>query len=106
MVHAFLLLAAAEGREKTKGPFLIPGGLLPGRGRVLFGLGMRSQTFPGGQGGERGVIAVSVVLMAAAMATAVITACPRPDGSRGRPAVRRVRLGLGRPGGGPAPGTA
>jgi hypothetical protein len=35
---------------------------------------MRSQTFPGGESGQRGVIAVSVVLVVAAMATAVITA--------------------------------
>jgi hypothetical protein len=35
---------------------------------------MRSPSFPGSQTVERGLIAVSVVLMAAAMATAVITA--------------------------------
>jgi hypothetical protein len=74
MVHAFLLLAAAEAEEKSKVPFFIAGGLLACWALVLFALGMRSQTFPGGQGGERGVVAVSVVLMVAAMATAVITA--------------------------------
>jgi hypothetical protein len=41
---------------------------------VLFLVGMRSQSFPGSQTAERGVIAVSAVLMAAAMFTAVITA--------------------------------
>jgi hypothetical protein len=40
----------------------------------MFAVGMRSQTFPGGERGQRGVIAVSVVLVVAAMATAVITA--------------------------------
>jgi hypothetical protein len=74
MVHAFLLLAAAEAEEKSKVPFFIAGGLLACWALVLFAAGMRSHTFPGGQGGERGVIAVSVVLMVAAMATAVITA--------------------------------
>jgi hypothetical protein len=74
MVHAFLLLAAAEAEEKSKVPFFICGGLFACWAIVLFAVGMRSRTFPGGQGAERGVIAVSVVLMVAAMATAVITA--------------------------------
>jgi hypothetical protein len=74
MVHAFLLLAAAEAEEKSKVPFFIAGGLLVCWAIIMFAVGMRSETFPGGQSGERGVIAVSVVLVAAAMATAVITA--------------------------------
>jgi hypothetical protein len=74
MVHAFLLLAAAEAEEKSKVPFFIAGGLFACWAIVLFAVGMRSKSFPGGQTAERGVIAVSVVLMAAAMATAVITA--------------------------------
>jgi hypothetical protein len=74
MVHALLVLAAAEAEEKSKVPFFIAGGLLAGWALVLFALGMRNRTFPGGQSGERGVITVSVVLVVAAMATAVITA--------------------------------
>jgi hypothetical protein len=74
MVHAFLLLAAAEAEEKSKVPFFIAGGLLVCWALIMFAVGMRSRTFPGGQSGERGVIAVTVVLVAAAMATAVITA--------------------------------
>jgi uncharacterized membrane protein YecN with MAPEG domain len=74
MVHALLLLAAAEAEEKSKVPFFICGGLFAVWAIVLFAVGMRSKTFPGGQSGERGVIAVSLVLMVAAMATAVITA--------------------------------
>jgi hypothetical protein len=73
MVHALLMLAAAEAEEKSKVPFIVCGGLLAVWAIVLFAVGMRSPTFPGGQTGQRGVIAVSVVLMAAAMATAVIT---------------------------------
>jgi hypothetical protein len=69
-----LLQAAAEEAEPSKVPFYVAGGLLAAWAIVLFGVGMRSQSFPGSQGAERGVIAVSVVLMAAAMATAVITA--------------------------------
>jgi uncharacterized membrane protein YecN with MAPEG domain len=74
MVHALLVLAAAEAAEKSKVPFFICGGLLACWAIVMFAVGMRSQTFPGGQSGQRGVIAVSVVLVVAAMATAVITA--------------------------------
>jgi hypothetical protein len=69
-----LLQAAAEEAEPSKVPFFICGGLFAAWAIVMFVVGMRSETFPGGQRGERGVIAVSVVLMLAAMATAVITA--------------------------------
>ena len=73
MVLALLQIAAEEA-EKSKVPFYIAGGLLAAWAIVLFTVGMRSRSFPGGQTGERGVIAVSTVLMLAAMATAVITA--------------------------------
>jgi hypothetical protein len=69
-----LLQAAAEEAEPSKVPFYVAGALLAAWAIVLFLVGMRSGRFPGSQAAERGVIAVSVVLMAAAMATAVITA--------------------------------
>ena len=69
-----LLQIAAEEAEKSKVPFFVAGGLFAVWAIVLFAVGMRTQTFPGGQSGERTVIAVSLVLMVAAMATAVITA--------------------------------
>jgi hypothetical protein len=69
-----LLQAAAEESEPSKVAFYIAGGVFAAWAIVMFVVGMRSETFPGGQRGERGVIAVSVVLMVAAMATAVITA--------------------------------
>ena len=69
-----LLQVAAEEAEKSKVPFFVAGGLFAVWAIVLFLVGMRSQAFPGGQSGERTVIAVSLVLMVAAMATAVITA--------------------------------
>jgi hypothetical protein len=73
-MHGLLLLAAEEAAEPSKTPFYIAGGALAAWAIVLFAVGMRSESFPGSQTVERGVIAVSVVLMAAAMATAVITA--------------------------------
>jgi hypothetical protein len=74
MLVLALLQEAAKEAEPSKVPFFIAGGLLACWAIVMFAVGMRSETFPGGQTGERGVIAVSVVLVAAAMATAVITA--------------------------------
>jgi hypothetical protein len=73
-MHGLLLLAAEEAAEPSKTPFYLAGGALAVWAVVLFAVGMRSESFPGSQGGERGVIAVSAVLMVAAMATAVITA--------------------------------
>jgi hypothetical protein len=73
MLQGFFLLAAEEA-EPSKVPFFIAGGAFAVWAIVLFAVGMRSRSFPGGQTAERGVIAVSVILMAAAMATAVITA--------------------------------
>ena len=74
MPLALLLQVAAEEAEKSKVPFFVAGGLFAAWAIVLFVVGMRSQAFPGGQSGERTVVAVSLVLMVAAMATAVITA--------------------------------
>jgi len=74
MPLALLLQVAAEEAEKSKVPFFVAGGRFAVWAIILFAVGMRTQTFPGGQSGERTVIAVSLVLMVAAMATAVITA--------------------------------
>ena len=41
---------------------------------VVFAVGMRSRDFPGSAGAQRAVMAISVVLVAAAMASAVLTA--------------------------------
>jgi hypothetical protein len=74
MAHALLLLAAEEASEPSKVPFFIAGGVFVVWAMTLFLVGMRNDSFPGGQAAARGVMAVSVVLMAAAMATAVVTA--------------------------------
>jgi hypothetical protein len=76
MLHALTLLAteAAAEPEKSKTAFYILGGLLAAYAVVLAALGMTRATFPESDGAKRGVMAVSFVLMAAAMATAVLTA--------------------------------
>jgi hypothetical protein len=75
-MHALigLILAAEEEAEPSKTAFYICGGLLAAWAVVLSGIGMTQETFPATVGAKRGVIAISLVLVAAAMATAVITA--------------------------------
>lgn len=79
---AFLPILAAE---KSKTPFYIAGGLLVAWALILsLALGLRRPAFPGTLGGERVVIAISVVLVLAAMSAAVLTASePAKAGSQG-----------------------
>jgi|1185.fasta_scaffold131177_2 hypothetical protein len=76
MFHALtaLVLAAEGGDEKSKTAFYICGGLLVVWAVVLAGIGMTNATFPATLSARRGVMAISGLLMAGAMATAVITA--------------------------------
>jgi hypothetical protein len=75
-MHALIswIVAAETEAEPSKTAFYIFGGLLAVWAVVLSGIGMSSATFPATVGAKRGVIGLTVVLMAAAMATAVITA--------------------------------
>jgi hypothetical protein len=72
MVHALLVLAAEEV-ETSKTAFYLCGGLLAAWAVVLGFVGLRSPDFPGSGAAARGIMAVTAVLMVAAMATAVIT---------------------------------
>jgi hypothetical protein len=76
MLHAFLVLAAetAEHAEPSKVPFFAAGGALALWAVILTAVGMRSPSFPGSATGTRSVIGISVVLVAAAMVTSIITA--------------------------------
>lgn len=66
-----LLHLAAESVSKV--PFYVAGGLLAGWAVLIGVLGIKRPSFPGGQRGGRVVMALSALLVAAAMATAVIT---------------------------------
>jgi plastocyanin len=69
-----LQLAPVLAAEKSKVPFYIAGGLLVVWALTLsLGLGMRKPDFPGSLAGQRGVIAVTAVLVLAAVTTAVLT---------------------------------
>jgi hypothetical protein len=76
-MHALigLVLAAEEGAEESsKTAFYIFGGLLAVWAVVLSAIGMSRATFPATAGAKRGVIGLTAAFVAAAMATAVITA--------------------------------
>jgi hypothetical protein len=73
MVHALLVMAAEEA-EPSKTAFYLCGGVLAAWAVVLGFVGLRSPEFPGNESGQRGVIAITAVLVLAAMLTAVITA--------------------------------
>jgi hypothetical protein len=76
MLHLLTILATSAGdeAEPSKVAFDICGGLLAIWAVVVTGLGMSNGDFPATAVAKRGVMAVSVVLVAAAMAAAVITA--------------------------------
>jgi hypothetical protein len=73
MVHALLVLAAEEA-EPSKTLFYLCGGALAAWAVALGVIGLRSPEFPGNERTSRGVMAISAVLVVAAMASAVITA--------------------------------
>jgi uncharacterized cupredoxin-like copper-binding protein len=74
-VHsAALQLMPILAAEKSKVPFFVAGGLLVAWALIVSaGLGLRRPEFPGGLSGQRGVVAISAVLVLGAVSTAVIT---------------------------------
>ena len=75
-MFAALLTFATEAveEEPDQTVFYILGGLAAVWAIVLFSVGMRSTSFPGSPAAQRGVIAVSVLLVLGAMASSVLTA--------------------------------
>ena len=72
MLGTVITFAAAEG---SKTAFYVCGGLLVVWAVLVSALGIRAHDrFPGSKGARSGVMAISVVLILAAMATAVLTA--------------------------------
>ncbi len=70
-----LLLTAAEGGEEvSKTPFYVAGSLLTVFAVVVSALGIRAHGhWPSSRGAARGVMALCAFLVAATLATAVIT---------------------------------
>ena len=73
MLHALITFAASEGEEPSKTAFYIAGGLLVVWAVVIGFIGIRAHDFPAKKTQARGVMALSGVLVALAMATAVLT---------------------------------
>jgi plastocyanin len=74
MHAAVLQLAPILGAEKSKVPFYIAGGALVAWALIVsVGIGMRTPDFPRTKQQERGVIAITVVLVAIAAGAAVAT---------------------------------
>ena len=72
MHHMAMQLAPVLAAEKSKVAFYIAGGVLVAWALIVsLALGLRRPEFPGNQAGERTVIAISVVLVLAAITTAV-----------------------------------
>ena len=74
-MFATLLTFATEAVEEEPDQtlFYVLGGVAAVWAVLLFAAGMRSSTFPSSDGAMRGVIAISVLVVAAAMASAVIS---------------------------------
>jgi plastocyanin len=72
-----LQLAPVLAADKSKVPFYIAGGILVVWAFTLsLGIGMRRPNFPGSVAGQRAIVAVTTVLVLAALSTAVLTASP------------------------------
>ena len=74
-LFADTLVSATEAveEETSKVPFYILGGAAAAWAIVLFAVGMRSESFPGSRAAQRGVIAISVLLVLGTMASSVLT---------------------------------
>ena len=74
MLATLLTFATEAAEEETsKTAFYVLGGAAAAWAIVLFALGMRSESFPGSRAAQRGVIAISVLVVLGAMVSAVLT---------------------------------
>jgi hypothetical protein len=74
VLTALITFAAEEGAEPSKTAFYIAGAVLVLFAVVISAIGItRIGTFPSSKGQARGVMALAALLVAAAMATAVLT---------------------------------
>ena len=73
-LSVFISAAETAEHEPSKTAFYDLGGVAAAWAIVLFAIGMRSPEFPGSPAVQRGVIAISVLVVIGAMASAVLTA--------------------------------
>jgi hypothetical protein len=72
MLYA-IVLAAAEEAEPSKTPFYVAGALLAAWAVLLGAGGLSRAELPGNEGAERGIIGVTVLLVAATISAAILT---------------------------------
>jgi hypothetical protein len=72
MLYA-IVLAVAEEAEPSKTPFYVAGALLAAWAVLLGAAGLSRAEMPGNQGAERGMIGVTVLLVAATVSAAILT---------------------------------
>jgi hypothetical protein len=73
MLYAIVLAAAEEAAEPSKTAFYIAGALLAAWAVLLGASGLSRAELPGNQSAERGIIGVTVLLVAATISAAVLT---------------------------------
>jgi hypothetical protein len=74
VLHALITFAATEGEESSKTAYYIAGSVLAGFAVVISAIGIsRHETFPPSKGAARAVMALAALLVAATMASAVLT---------------------------------
>jgi hypothetical protein len=75
VLHALILLAQEHVEEEvSKTPYYLAGGVLAAFAVIISAIGIRGhERFPGGKGARNGVIGLAALLVAATMATAVLT---------------------------------
>ena len=87
-MSALLLITAAD--EPSKVPFFIIGGALAIWAVILATIGLSRPSFPSNRAGQRGVIALTAVLVVIAIGAAILTVLTaRPPARQGR--LRGVR---------------
>jgi hypothetical protein len=74
MLHALLMLAATAEEHTSKTAFYVLGGALAVYAVVLSAVGLSRADFADNPTAARGVIGLTTLLVAGAMATAIITA--------------------------------
>ena len=72
---AAMLVSAAEVAEEESEPvaFYVAGGIAAAWAIVLFAIGMRSHAFPSGKAAQGLVTLISILVVAGAMASAVLS---------------------------------
>jgi hypothetical protein len=74
VLHALITFAATEGEETSKTAYYVAGSVLAGFAVVISAIGIsRHETFPPSKGAARAVMALAALLVAATMASAVLT---------------------------------